>query len=240
MANVAVDCARKRLSKEIRKADREAEICNAAPLHKPSARHKEHEKTYLDEWLARSPVLRRGYERKEEFRRMWPSTSAAEAKRFCEEWMRPLAKTMLKTEEQRQIREDFSELHSAIGNWGEYIYNYFDLDRKPTNAFTEWANRRIRDVLRESCGGSVEVLRAKLIFGTWTRQRMRVGADRWGESTMIMARTRRPSAPKPKKGSGDKKPKKPAARTGYGPPNLLSPSSQAGLRGALVPLQKSI
>lgn len=71
MANVAVDCARKRLNKEIRKADKGAEICSAAPLRKPAPRLKEHEKVYLNEWLAHSPALRRVYEKKEEFRRMW-------------------------------------------------------------------------------------------------------------------------------------------------------------------------
>lgn len=85
----------------------------------------------------------------------------------------------------------------------------FDSDRKLTNAFTEWANRRIHDVLRESRGCSAGVLRGKLIYGIWMSRRMRKGADRWGESTLVMARTRRPSDGKPKNGSGGQKPKKP-------------------------------
>jgi transposase len=211
MANVAVDCARTRLNKALRKENKEAEICNAAPLRKPASRLKEHEKAYLDAWLARYPVLRVVYERKEEFRRMWPSASAAEARRFYEEWLRPLAKEAHGSKVDEQVREDFKELLSAMGNWGEYVFNYFDLDRKPTNAFTEWANRRIRDVLRESRGCGVDVIRAKLIFGTWMRRRMKEGAGRWGESTVVMTRTRRPSEPKPKKNLGAKKPKKPYA-----------------------------
>lgn len=208
MANEAVDCARIRLNKALRKAHRGAEICSAAPLRKPSARLKGREKTYLDEWFVRSPVLQKVYERKEEFRRMWECAPAAEAKRFYEEWLLPFAKKAPDTEEDKQVRKDFKELHSAMGNWGKYIYTYFDLDRKPTNAFTEWANRRIRDVLRESRGCGVDVIRAKLIFGTWMRRRMKEGVGRWGESTVVMARTRRPSEPKPKKNLGAKKPKK--------------------------------
>lgn len=212
MANVAVDCARKRLNKELRKADKGAEICSAAPLRKPAARLKGREKTYLDEWFARSPALQKVYERKEEFRRMWECASAAEAKRFYEEWLLPFAEKAPDTEEDQQVRKDFKELHSAMGNWGKYIYNYFDLAQKPSNAFTEWANRRIRDLRRESRGCDVDVIRAKLIFGTWMRQRMREGAGRWGENTVVMARTRKPSEHKQKKAPGEKKPKKPAAQ----------------------------
>jgi hypothetical protein len=142
---------------------------------------------------------------------MWPSDSAAEARRFYNKWLLPFAVKAPDSEEEKQVRKDFAELHSAMGNWGEYVFNYFDLDRKPTNAFTEWANRRIRDLLRESRGYGVDVIRAKLIFGTWMRRRMKEGVGRWGESTVVMARTRRPSAAKPKKSSGGKKPKKPSA-----------------------------
>jgi transposase len=220
MANVAVDCARKRLNKELREADREAEICSATVLRKPFARLKRHERRYLIEWLRRYPVLRTVYKRKEKFRRMWECASAADARRFYEEWLLPFAEKAHDTKEDEQVRKDFNELLSAMLNWGGYVYNYFDFDRKLTNAFTEWANRRIRDVRRESRGCSVEVMRAKLIFGTWMRQRMREGAMRWGESTLMMERTRRPSAAKPQKSSGGKEPKMPAARYRIRPTQL--------------------
>lgn len=211
MANVAVDNARIRLNKTLTDGDREAETCKAAPLRKPFSRLKRHERRYLVEWLRKEPVLRAVYKRKEEFRRMWSSDSATEARRFYEEWLLPFAERAPDTEEDKQVREDFAKLHKAMGNWGEYVYNYFDFDRKLTNAFTEWANRRIRDVLRESRGCSVDVIRAKLIFGTWMRRRMREGASRWGESNIIVARTRNPSAAKPEKDSSEKMPKRPAA-----------------------------
>lgn len=213
MANEAVDCARIRLNKALWEVDRKAEVCHAAPLRKPFSRLKKlHERRYLVKWLRKDPVLRAVYKRKEEFRRMWECASAAEAKRFYEEWLLPFAKKAPDTEEDKLVRKDFKELHSAMGNWGKYIYNYFDLDQKPTNAFTEWANRRIRDLRRESRRCGVDVIRTKLIFGTWMRRRMHEGADRWGESTVVMARTRRPSEPKPKKNLGAKKPKKPSAQ----------------------------
>lgn len=224
MANDAVDSARIRLNKKLRDGNRKAEVCNATPLRKPFSRLKKpHERRYLVEWLRRDPVLRAVYKRKEEFRRMWPSASGAEAKRFYQEWLLPFAEKAPDTEEDELVRKDFAELHSAMGNWGEYIFNYFDFDRKPTNAFTEWANRSIRAVLRESRGCGVDVIRGKLIFGTWMRRRMKEGADRWGEGTLVMARTRRPSEPKPKKNPGARKPKKPSVRYRIRPtqPSLL-------------------
>lgn len=208
MANKAVDSARIRLDKKLRNGDRKAKLCSATPLRKPFSRLERHERKYLVEWLRRDPVLRAVYKRKEEFRRMWPSASAAEAKGFYQEWLLPFAVKAPDTEEDKLVRKDFAELHSAMKNWGEYIFNYFDFDRKPTNALTEWANRSIRDVLRESRGCGVDVIRGKLIFGTWMRRRMKEGADRWGASTMVMARTRKPSEPKLRKNPGAKKPKK--------------------------------
>lgn len=85
---------------------------------------------------------------------------------------------------------------SPMEGWGTYIFNYFDLDRKMTNAFTEWTNRRIRDVRRESPGCSVPVMRAKVIFGTWLRQQLKAGKKMWGDKMVLPKRTRRPSAPK--------------------------------------------
>lgn len=136
---------------------------------------------------------------------------AAEARRFYEKWLQTFAERAPDAEEDKLVRKDFKELRSAVANWGEHVYNYFDLDQKPTNAFTEWANRRIRDLRRQSRGCSVDVIRAKFIFGTWMRRRMKEGADRWGESMVVMARTRRPSEPKPKKNLGARKPKMPSA-----------------------------
>lgn len=211
MANEAVDCALMRLNEARREGGKKAEVCHAAPLRKPFSRLRRHERRYLVEWLRRDPVLREVYKRKEELRRMWASTSAAEARQFYEEWLRPFAEKAHGPKVDKQVREDFKKVLSAMGNWGEPVFNYFDFGRKPTNAFTEWANRRIRDLRRESRGCGVDVIRAKLIFGTWMRRRMKEGADRWGESTVVMARTRRPSEPKPKKNLGAKKPKKTSA-----------------------------
>lgn len=52
------------------------------------------------------------------------------------------------TKEQAEMRKDFEVILSLMAYWGQQIYNYFDLDRKMTNAFTEWSNRPVRDEYR--------------------------------------------------------------------------------------------
>jgi hypothetical protein len=203
-ANEAMDNTRRRLHKELKKQVSEAKMCHAAMLRKRWSGLKEHQREYLEGWFSQYPVLRTAYYAKEEFCRMWESGSAAEAQQYYEEWSRRFATTVLETREQEEMREDFNAILSPMGRWGEYIYNYFDLDRKHTNAFTEWSNRRIRDVVRESRGCSVGVMRAKLIFGTWLRKRLKEGGEKWGEKTVMEKRTRRPSVPAPNKGGGAK------------------------------------
>ena len=66
---------------------------------------------------------------------------------------------------------DLKPLLTAMENWGEYIFNYFD--HPYTNAFTEASNRRIKDIQREGRGGSFPTVRAKIIFGTLRRQELK-------------------------------------------------------------------
>lgn len=205
-ANEAMDNVRRRLHKRIKKGNKGAKFCHASMLRKRWADLEEHQREYLMPWFRTYPALRKAYVAKERFCRMWESGSAAEAERRYKQWTRRFAKTAAETKEQREMRKDFKAILSPMAEkeWGPYVYNYFDLEVKHTNAFTEWANRRIRDVRRESRGCSVAVMRHKLIYGTWLSQRLRRGSRKWGEKTIMPQRTRRPSTSKSKKGAGAK------------------------------------
>lgn len=170
-------------------------MCYASMLRKRWGKLRQHQRDYLEKWFNDYPVLRTAYFAKEDFCRMWESGSAVEADLYYEEWSRQFAETVLETKEQAEMREDFEVVLTAMRDWCQQIYNYFDLDRKLTNAFTEWTNRRIRDVRRESPGCSVPVMRAKIIYGTWLRQWLKAGKEMWGEKMVLPKRTRRPSAP---------------------------------------------
>lgn len=200
-ANDAMDNVRKRLHKE---RGKKAKFCHAAMLRKRWAPLEEHQRGYLKRWFRKYPALRKAYFAKERFCRMWESGSADEAEQYYHAWTGQFAKTACETKEQKAMRKDFAAILTPMRNWGPYVYNYFGLEAKHTNAFTEWANRRIRDVRRESRGCSVGVMRRKLIYGTWLSQRLRRGSRMWGEKTVSLPRTRRPSAPAPEKEAGAK------------------------------------
>jgi transposase len=203
-ANEAMDNVRKRLHKKLKTQESKAKMCHAAMLRKRWLSLEEHQSDYLKEWFRQYPVLGTAYHAKEGFCLMWDAGSAADARKYYEEWSRQFATTVCETEEQTQMREDFSVILSPMKDWGKHIYSYFDLDLKHTNAFTEWANRRIRDLRRESRGCGVEVIRAKLIFGTWLKKQLKEGSEKWGEKMVMGKRTRRPSVAAPKTGDDAK------------------------------------
>ena len=68
--------------------------------------------------------------------------------------------------------KDFKQLITAMENWSEYIFNYFD-HPKVTNAFTESSNRGIKDIQRMLRNGRFETVRAKAIYGTAMRKQLR-------------------------------------------------------------------
>lgn len=197
--------------RHLKKRERKAKMCYATMLRKRWSTLKEHQRDYLEKWFNEHPVLRTAYLAKEDFCRMWESGSAADAKLYYGEWSRQFAETARETKEQTDLRKDFEVIMSPMTHRGQQIYNYFDLDQKMTNAFTEWSNRRIRDVRRESRGCSVQVMRAKVIFGTWLKQRLKEGSQKWGVKTVMPKRTRRPSEPKKGVGAQElKRTRKPA------------------------------
>jgi Transposase len=60
-----------------------------------------------------------------------------------------------------EVRRYYEPLITAIGNWHEEIFSYFD---KPiTNAYTESLNSVIRHIDRIGRGHSFETIRAKVI-----------------------------------------------------------------------------
>ena len=51
-----------------------------------------------------------------------------------------------------------------MSRWEKEVFNYFSLETRVTNAFTESANRLIKDKQRSARGLSFEVCRAKILF----------------------------------------------------------------------------
>jgi len=83
-------------------------------------------------YFALFPELQLAYETKESFFAIWRATGSVAAKARYAEWRVACPP---------EVVADFKPLHTAMQNWGEYIFNYFD--HPHTNAFTEASNRRI-------------------------------------------------------------------------------------------------
>lgn len=111
---------------------------------------------------SRLPEPRAVYDLKEAFFEVWHSSCSVSAKRRYEAWEKSVP-------EELRGREAFGSLLTAVLNWGNEIFNFFD--HRLTNAYTESANALIKTAQRESRCCDFETFRATVLYG---------GAVRWG------------------------------------------------------------
>lgn len=166
MANESVDRVRLRLRKEIKRTRGGVYMCHRKLVRKHRGQLTSDEGRQLGRYLELLPELRLAYETKEDFFAIWRAAGSVAAKARYEEWREACP---------QELRDDFKPLLTAMGNWGEYVFNYFD--HPHTNAFTEASNRRIKDIQREGRGGSFETVRYKAIFGTLLRQELKAARE---------------------------------------------------------------
>lgn len=74
----------------------------------------------------------------------------------------------IEIKENEHIVGAFEPLITAISNWKEEIFNYYD--HKATNAYTESLNSVIRHVDRIGRGYSFDVLRTKILYSHGIRK----------------------------------------------------------------------
>jgi hypothetical protein len=68
-------------------------------------------------------------------------------------------------------KEAFGPLLTAMVNWSDEIFNFFD--HRFTNAYTESANSLIKTVQREGRRCDFETVRAKVLYGGALRRERR-------------------------------------------------------------------
>jgi transposase len=164
MGNQAMDNVRIRLTpKRTSKAKRT--MCERSLLRKHRSQLKKSEEMELKRWFSIMPELKLAYDLKEDFFSIWHTARKSTAKKRYSQWLLSLP---------LELKKDFKDILSAMNNWGEYIFNFFDFqDKKHTNAFTESTNRRIKDIQREARRGRFETVRAKAIYGTIMRKQLK-------------------------------------------------------------------
>jgi transposase len=111
------------------------------------------DKENLDQWLSDEPELAIVYKIKESFLAIWKQTDKRGAIETFQCWKDSIPASLTKT--------IFRKILTTFRNWGEYIFNYFDMPF--TNAFTESANNLIKSVQKRTRGCAYWVVRAKII-----------------------------------------------------------------------------
>ncbi len=166
MANESVDRVRQRLRKEIKRTRGGVQMCHRKLLRKHRSQHTNDERAQVERYFLLFPVLEAAYKTKEAFFAIWRAAGSVAAKAQYKEWREACPP---------EVKHDFKALYTAMENWGEYVFNYFD--HPHTNAFTEASNRRIKDIQREGRGGSFETVRYKAIFATLLRQELKAARE---------------------------------------------------------------
>jgi transposase len=156
MANQAVDRVRRRIHLGMTRYDRRLVMRDPRLLRKHRDQLKKMGKLdVVEEWLDRLPELRSAYDLKEAFFEVWYSSCSVFAWRRYEAWEKSVP-------EELRGREAFGPLLTAVVNWGDEIFNFFD--HRFTNAYTESANNLIKTVQREGRRCDFDTVRAKVLY----------------------------------------------------------------------------
>ncbi len=109
--------------------------------------------TRLSTWFEQFPLLGEAHSLKEEFFAIWDNRNRASAEIAFQDWLKHL---------RPELRSDFKDLTTAMSNWHEEVFAYFD--NPITNAYTESVNNLAKGMNRMGRGYSFEVIRARMLY----------------------------------------------------------------------------
>lgn len=173
LANQVMDAVRVRLYPKLK---REREPGQPRPRPEPFRLRRDKScpeaRQERERWFAESPELQLAYDLKEGFLEVFAEKtyggkllmSGTLALQNYEQWQ----KRFPEGKEYEALRGDFQKILTAMKNWGEYVFNYFDYGY--TNAFTESSNRKVKDVQRDTRWCSFDTTCARAIYGTYLRK----------------------------------------------------------------------
>lgn len=154
MANAAIETIRKDLREELTKKQRRSLIHDRFVLLKRNRNLKTQEKIFLEAWTKRYPELGTAYELKESLFELWDSDiNKQPAKVQYKEWVDKIPEN---------IKYAFEPLLTAVENWNNEVFAYFD--HRTTNAYIEALNSLKRIIDRIRRGYSFDALRAKILY----------------------------------------------------------------------------
>ncbi len=94
------------------------------------------EHVLVETWTKTLPLLGEAYQATEAFFAVYEETSREDAEQRYQQWQNALSK---------DIRPFFTPLPTAMHNWNDEIFTYFD--QSVTNAYTESANNHSRHAM---------------------------------------------------------------------------------------------
>jgi len=153
MGNEGLERVRKKIRRSLDKNTRLKMKNDRFVLLKREAGLIDEERQKMEKWFALFPRLKLAYEAKERLFGIYDQTNRAAAEAEANKWIDNL---------DPEIAHEFSAARTALGNWHQEIFNYFE--NPVTNAYTESLNNIARLIVRMGRGYSFEVLRARLLF----------------------------------------------------------------------------
>ena len=154
MANDALEKARKSVRAGLTPSQRRRLMHDRHILLRRGRDMTMTEKIAFDSWTLNFPAIGEAYALKEAFYEIWEKAkNRHEAEVFYSRWESCLS---------AEMTEHFKPLLTAISNWRNEIFAYFEYPI--TNAYTESLNNLIRFINRAGRGYSFEALRAKILF----------------------------------------------------------------------------
>jgi len=175
LANTAVDGVRRAVTpgRKGRKKGQKG-MCPSHILRKRNFQLKDHERAVLQWCLGLYPELRLTYELKETYCEFWNSPDNEVARLKYAEWL-DLHKAW-KKQMPEDLRGAFAPLIRLMNNWKEGIFNYFHA--RHTNAYTESANARVKELARKAPHARFELISAKVVHGTRAKQQRKAVRER--------------------------------------------------------------
>jgi transposase len=156
MANLCMDTVRKSVAHEtgLTKKTKKRIKNSRRLLSKRLANLKDFEQLRFEALVSDFPRIGIAHALKEGFYAVYEATDRFEAMERLRTWKMSIPQDM---------ELPFKPLLTALENWEPYIFNYFDLNTRVTNAYTESLNSVIRHVNRIGRGYTFEVLRSKML-----------------------------------------------------------------------------
>lgn len=154
MANEVIEEMRKRVRKDLPDRERLKLKDERFLLLKRQHDLKPEQFERLRAWFQKFPLLSEAHALKEGFLSIWDQNKArADAEQAWLKWQ---------TNVPAELRSNFKKLITAMTNWHEQIFNYFE--GSMTNAYTESSNNLTRTANRMGRGYSFDVIRARMLY----------------------------------------------------------------------------